>query len=84
MAAGLLVAAASSLPAEKKTSDARFARLDANSDGKLDKAELKAKRKDEAKADRAFVRIDANGDGSITKEEFASAADRRGKKAKRK
>ena len=45
----------------------RFARLDRNGDGMLDKAEI------DAMLDRRFARLDANGDGTLSAEERAGA-----------
>lgn len=64
--------------------DALFAKLDANGDGKIDKAELtkahaaKAAEKgdktpvDAAKIDAMISRIDTNGDGAVDKTEMAA------------
>ncbi len=61
---------------------AMFAKMDANSDGKLDQADRAAKRADmQAKA---FERFDANKDGQISKAEWEQhAADRAAKRAER-
>jgi Ca2+-binding EF-hand superfamily protein len=50
-----------------------FARLDVNSDGKIDAAD-RAERSGERTAAR-FERADTNGDGTISTEEFAAARD---------
>ncbi|MGH6651816.1 MAG: EF-hand domain-containing protein [Sphingopyxis sp.] len=62
--------------------DALFARMDANGDGKIDKAELtkaaeaRAAKKgdaapvDSAKIDEMIKRIDTNGDGAVDKAEM--------------
>lgn len=47
---------------------ARFAKLDQNKDGKLDKADRQLAR--EARKTHMFERLDANKDGQITKAEF--------------
>jgi spermidine/putrescine-binding protein len=64
--------------------DALFARMDANGDGKIDKAELtkaaeaQAAKKgetapvDAAKIDEMIKRIDTNGDGAVDKAEMAA------------
>lgn len=52
----------------------RFARLDRNGDGYLDKAEI------DASLAKRFQRLDANGDGVLSREERA-AARQRGAKA---
>ncbi|MYL96284.1 hypothetical protein GR702_00660 [Novosphingobium sp. FGD1] len=49
---------------------AMFARMDANKDGKLDKADRELAR--QQMRDARFARMDANGDGSISKTEFSA------------
>ncbi|MBB4857320.1 hypothetical protein HNO88_000627 [Novosphingobium chloroacetimidivorans] len=57
--------------AEAQTQAAtRFAKLDQNKDGKLDKADRQLAR--EARKTRMFERLDANKDGQITKAEFTA------------
>lgn len=53
-----------------------FAKLDANKDGKLDKADREARHA--AHKAEMFARLDANKDGSISKDEFAAARSGRG------
>lgn len=53
----------------------RFAKLDANGDGTLDKAEI------DAMLSRRFRRLDTNGDGLISADERAAAHARKGKDA---
>lgn len=53
-----------------------FAKLDANKDGKLDKADREARHA--AHKAEMFARLDANKDGSISKDEFAAAHSARG------
>ncbi|WP_240698896.1 EF-hand domain-containing protein [Sphingomonas sp. AAP5] len=53
----------------------RFAKLDANGDGTLDKAEI------DAMLSRRFKRLDTNGDGLLSADERAAAHARKGKDA---
>ena len=62
---------------EKKggTPEERFKKLDANSDGSIDLAEMKASPagvKDAAKAEAMFKSKDKDNDGKLTAEEFAA------------
>lgn len=52
---------------------AMFARLDANSDGKIDPADRQARITQRQEAH--FARHDTNGDGTISREEWAAAGD---------
>ena len=54
-------------------SEAMFARMDANSDGKIDTADR------EARQQARFERLDTNGDGALSPEEFAARGDRIGR-----
>lgn len=70
--------------------DRLFAMMDANGDGKIDKAELTkaaeaqaakkgdGKAVDGAKIDAMIARIDTNGDSAVDKAEFAAMRDARG------
>jgi hypothetical protein len=60
--------------------DAMFARLDANRDGRVtrDEARAQGERRREEMRQHMFDRIDANHDGNINREEFAAAHERRG------
>jgi hypothetical protein len=58
---------------EQRTA-AAFDKLDANHDGKLDKADRDARQAERQKA--VFDRLDANHDGSVTYEEFTAMHDR--------
>jgi hypothetical protein len=63
--------------AELKTRlEARFDRMDANHDGKIDEKDAQARR-DARVADR-FAQIDTDKNGSISKAEFAAVEERRG------
>lgn len=63
--------------AELKTRlEARFDRMDANHDGKIDEKDPEARRAARI-ADR-FAQIDTDKNGSISKAEFAAAGERRG------
>lgn len=83
IAAPLALAIPAAYAAEPAPSgDALFARMDANGDGKIDKAELtkaaeaQAAKKgdtapvDTAKIDEMIKRIDTNGDGAVDKAEM--------------
>lgn len=52
---------------------ARFARMDANSDGRIDAADREAGR--ERRRDSMFARMDADGNGAISRAEFDAAGD---------
>ena len=54
---------------------ARFARMDANSDGRLDQADWDQVRQQRRAA--MFQRLDTDGNGSITRPEWEQAADQR-------
>ena len=56
----------------EERANAMFDRMDANKDGKPDKADHEARQK------ARFDRMDANKDGSLSREEFAARPDRRG------
>lgn len=62
--------------------DAMFARLDANRDGRVtrDEARAQGERRREEMRQHMFDRIDANHDGNISREEFATAHERRGER----
>lgn len=49
-------------------SQERFARMDANKDGKLDRTDWQALR--ETRKEKRFARLDTNNDGQISKAEF--------------
>jgi len=84
IAAPLALATAAHAAEPAGNGDALFAKLDANGDGKIDKAELtkaheaKAAEKgdttpvDGAKIDEMIKRLDANGDGAVDKAEMAA------------
>lgn len=69
---------------ERKEPDfaARFAKLDKNSDGKLDKSEMAGNGKAK-NSDRRFSRADANSDGAVSKEEFVEFAKKQAARARR-
>ena len=52
----------------EQRAETRFARMDANSDGKLDQADRAAMR------DKMFARIDTDGNGQISRTEFDAMA----------
>jgi len=55
--------------AEAKANAAQmFAMMDANSDGKLDEADWKARQ--EKRREHMFAKLDSNSDGNISREEF--------------
>lgn len=62
---------------EERTAQ-KFARMDANGDGKLDAADREARRK------RSFDRVDADGDGAISFTEFTARRDARAEGGERK
>jgi spermidine/putrescine-binding protein len=84
IAAPLALATAAHAAEPAGDGDALFAKLDANGDGKIDKAELtkaheaKAAEKgdktpvDSAKIDAMISRLDTNGDGAVDKTEMAA------------
>ena len=62
---------------------ARFAKMDANGDGKIDASDREARRV--AMRTKAFEGLDANKDGNVSKAEWDQAsADRQAKRAERK
>jgi Ca2+-binding EF-hand superfamily protein len=69
----------SAVAAAKKDPEARFKKLDKNSDSKLSLEEFVGKKTGEKKekAEKAFKKRDKDGDGSLTLEEF------KGKKKKK-
>lgn len=60
--------------------DARFARLDENRDGRVTPEEARAARERhrQERADRLFERLDANDDGSVSRDEMREGHGRRG------
>ncbi|WP_197411733.1 MULTISPECIES: EF-hand domain-containing protein [unclassified Sphingopyxis] len=84
IAAPLALATAAHAAEPTSNGDALFAKLDANGDGKIDKAELtkaheaKAAEKgdktpvDTAKIDEMIKRVDTNGDGAVDKAEMSA------------
>ena len=76
----------------QQRSEARFGKLDADSDGRVTRAEADAVREQgragrggmRGKGGDVFARMDANGDGALTRTEFESAREqRREKRAER-
>lgn len=67
-----LEAAKADAKAPKKSPEERFAKLDANSDGKLSLDEFIGKRKDDKKAmaEKQFKKKDKDRDGFLSVEEF--------------
>ena len=57
----------------KAKSDAMFARMDANGDGRIDDADR------EARQQARFDRLDTNKDGALSPQEFAARGDRMGR-----
>ncbi len=68
-----------------KTDPAKaFAKIDANSDGSVTKAEFVASprgQKDPEKAASKFTKMDADANGSVSLDEFKASAAKKGKKA---
>lgn len=64
-------------PAGKQDINAKFEKLDTNTDGKISKEEFAAGpmgKKLGEKLDAYFAKLDADSDGSLSKEEFAAQA----------
>ncbi len=68
-----------------KTDPAKaFAKIDANSDGSMTKAEFMTTpkaQKDPEKAAKKFTKMDADANGSVSLNEFKASAAKKGKKA---
>lgn len=80
------VASAEDAPKKGKGGGGMFAKLDANSDGKLSLDEFTAGKTGDAleKAKKRFTKLDADNDGSVTKEEMKAAhANKEGGKKKK-
>jgi Ca2+-binding EF-hand superfamily protein len=70
--------------ADKRKADPAkaFAKIDANSDGSVTKAEFMASprgQKDPEKAAKKFTKMDADANGSVTLDEFKASASKQGK-----
>ena len=77
-----LLAGAAFAQDDQSAIETRFKKLDANSDGKLDKSEFAGK--NDKNIDRRFARADANSDGSVSMEEFTAFAKRAAANKKKK
>jgi len=79
LAAGLATASAQDQSGDKPkaTPEAKFAKMDADHDGKVSKAEFmgtKRAQEDPEKAAKKFDSLDANKDGSLSLDEFKAGA----------
>ena len=82
----LLLPARAEEGADKPKADpaTAFAKIDANSDGSITKAEFVASprgQKDPEKAAKKFTKMDADANGSVSLDEFKASAAKKDKKA---